>query len=471
MNPEILRATIRDKYAAIARGETLSCCAPTGSGETTDMIGDSYVGVEGYVGDADLKLGCGLPVEHAGLEPGQTVLDLGSGAGLDAFVARRIVGEGGHVIGVDFTPEMVEKARANATKLGYDNVRFERGDIEALPFADASVDVVISNCVLNLVPDKARAFAEMARVLRPGGHFCISDVVTRGALSAAVRASAELHAGCIAGALDESDYLDQLRSAGFEAAEIIQARPIALSDGLLPDVEGSPLWSVTVRGLRPSSIPSSDSARPTATLKIYEAAMCCSNGLCGPDPDATLVQFAADSRALASAGVDVQRFNLGQTPDAFVANPLVHRALEDEGLGVLPLLILDGKIVCKGRYPTRDELTRLAGLGEVGNGGEPAPAADEGAAEDPSSIFTPEVAELVAIGAAIAANCQPSFRFHHDRARELSVSRGDIFRAVKAAQSVKAPARAMLELAAMFLAPAPAASGAMCCGAGGSGCG
>src|SRR5690606_33683089 len=146
--PESLRTSVRDKYAAVARGEVLSCCGDSGCGDEINMIGDAYDGVEGYVPDADLKLACGLPVEHAGLTPGQTVLDLGGGAGLDALDARRIVGETGRVLGVDFTPEMVEKARKTSAALGYDNVQFEHGDIEDLPFADASVDVVISNCVL-----------------------------------------------------------------------------------------------------------------------------------------------------------------------------------------------------------------------------------------------------------------------------------------------------------------------------------
>lgn len=252
MQPDNLRAIVQDKYASVARGEALSCCGPTGCSEEINMIGDAYAGVEGYVAEADLGLGCGLPVEHAGLAPGQTVLDLGAGAGLDAFVARKIVGDGGRVLGVDFTPEMVAKARANAAKLGYDNVAFEHGDIEALPFADSSVDVVISNCVLNLVPDKARAFAEIARVLRPGGHFCVSDVVARGELPAAVRASAELYAGCVAGALDEAKYLGLLRAAGFENVEVVKARPIALPAGLLAGGGNTPLWSVTVRGLRPA---------------------------------------------------------------------------------------------------------------------------------------------------------------------------------------------------------------------------
>ncbi|HKK92928.1 MAG TPA: arsenite methyltransferase [Longimicrobiales bacterium] len=261
--PDTLRATVRDKYASVARGDTLSCCGPgsgsgsgSGSGcggdgrdEVIDMIGDAYAGVDGYVAEADLKLGCGLPVEHAGLAPGQTVLDLGAGAGLDAFVARRIVGDDGRVLGVDFTPEMVEKARANAEALGYDNVRFEHGDIESLPFADASVDVVISNCVLNLVPDKDRAFREMRRVLRPGGHFCVSDIVSDGELPAAVRASAELHAGCVAGAMEKEEYLGLLRAAGFDDVEVVVDSPVGLPEGLLPDGAPSPLRSVTVRGV------------------------------------------------------------------------------------------------------------------------------------------------------------------------------------------------------------------------------
>lgn len=243
-----LRTTVRDKYAAVARGETLSCCGPDGCADDINMIGDAYDNVEGYVSDADLKLGCGLPVEHAGLAPGQIVLDLGAGAGLDAFVARRIVGETGRVLGVDFTPEMVEKARANAVSLGYTNVHFEHGDIEALPFRDASVDVIISNCVLNLVPDKKKAFFEMARVTRPGGHFCISDVVSRGTLPENIRASAELYAGCVAGAIDQSEYFNLLYEAGFQNVEIVAERPITLPESLVSSHTEAPLYSITVRG-------------------------------------------------------------------------------------------------------------------------------------------------------------------------------------------------------------------------------
>jgi ubiquinone/menaquinone biosynthesis C-methylase UbiE len=221
------------------------------------MIGDSYDDVDGHVPDADLGLGCGIPTEHAGLAPGQTVVDLGSGAGIDAFVARRTVGAAGQVIGVDFTPEMIEKARANATALGAENVRFLQGDIEDLPLDDDIADVVLSNCVLNLVPDKERAFAEMYRVLRPGGHFCVSDIVTRGTLPDAVRQSLSLHAGCVAGALDEEVYLEKIAHAGFEAVEVREQRRIEVPEDVLPEslsrherasFTRDGLWSVTVRG-------------------------------------------------------------------------------------------------------------------------------------------------------------------------------------------------------------------------------
>ena len=379
---EALRQSVRARYAAVARGEALSCCSPSGDLDEVNMIGDAYDGVDGYVEAADLKLGCGLPVEHAGLAPGQTVLDLGAGAGLDAFVARRVVGEAGAVLGVDFTPEMVAKARENAAALGYENVRFEHGDIEALPFEDASVDVVVSNCVLNLVPDKPRAFAEAFRVLRAGGHVCVSDVVSRGTLPASVRASAELYAGCVAGALDREVYLGVVRAAGFEGVEVVAERPIDLPSGLLPDglAHGgaeAPLLSVTVWATRPvcsgggaprataASGPeatqgaSRSAAAPVAALRVYDPPQCCSTGVCGSDVDPALVQFAADLRALAAEGVAVERFNLAQQPEAFVAEPAVVQAVNAVGTSVLPLLVVGGRVVSHGRYPSRDELAAL----------------------------------------------------------------------------------------------------------------
>lgn len=269
-NPDAVRASVREKYAAVASGASFgaftSCCGtPADVAGGIAFIGDDYANVEGHVADADLGLGCGVPTELANIEEGQTVLDLGSGAGIDAFVARRIVGESGRVLGVDMTPEMVALARKNAGTLDYANVEFRLGEIEALPVESGTVDVVISNCVLNLVPDKPRAFAETFRVLRAGGHFCVSDVVTRGALPESVRASAELYAGCVAGAVDEADYVAGLRAAGFDAVEVVKAREIAVPDaavaGLLtPDelagyrASGAGLWSVTVRGTKPHAL-------------------------------------------------------------------------------------------------------------------------------------------------------------------------------------------------------------------------
>lgn len=170
--------------------------------------------------DADLGLGCGLPTEHAGIKPGDSVLDLGSGAGNDCFVARALVGETGKVTGLDFTDEMIQKAKTNNRKLGYANVEFIKGDIEDMPIPENSYDVVISNCVLNLVPDKQKAFSEIFRVLKPGGHFCVSDIVLEGILPSKLQEDAELYAGCVSGAMQKSEYLNIIRSSGFKNIQI-----------------------------------------------------------------------------------------------------------------------------------------------------------------------------------------------------------------------------------------------------------
>jgi SAM-dependent methyltransferase len=260
-----IKRVVRERYASAAVAKT-SCCGPTSCSETADlglnMIGDAYSRVEGYVADADLGLGCGLPTQHAGIKAGDVVLDLGSGAGIDAFVARRIVGASGRVIGVDMTPEMLARARDNAAKLGYDNVEFRLGEIEALPVDDAAIDVVVSNCVLNLVPNKARAFAEIFRVLRPGAHFCVSDIVATGTLPEPIKNAAALYVGCIAGALSLGDYLRLIEEAGFAAIAVIESKPIALPDDVLAQAlsaaeiaafrqSGTQLQSITVRATKP----------------------------------------------------------------------------------------------------------------------------------------------------------------------------------------------------------------------------
>jgi len=232
-----LREDVRSKYASIARtasaGRSKTCCGAKTSEPEYSMIGNAYDGVAGYVAEADLGLGCGLPVEHAGLKPGQAVLDLGSGAGLDAFVARRVVGDSGHIIGVDMTAEMILRARHNARQSGFENVEFRLGEIENLPVLSDSVDVVISNCVLNLVPDKARAFAEIHRVLKPGGHFCISDIVASQALPDWVKGVAEAYAGCVAGAIPRDEYLEVIRQSGFDRISVAAQKRIEVPVDLL----------------------------------------------------------------------------------------------------------------------------------------------------------------------------------------------------------------------------------------------
>jgi ubiquinone/menaquinone biosynthesis C-methylase UbiE len=266
-----IRALVRDRYGAIAR-DSGSCCAPAACGCGSEMapdglnvIGDAYAGVEGRLAEADLNLGCGVPTRHAALRPGEVVLDLGSGAGNDVFIARREVGAEGRVIGVDMTPDMIARARANAAKLGYDNVEFRLGEIEHLPVDAGSVDIVISNCVLNLLPDKAPAFTEMFRVLRPGGRFCVSDIVATGELPAPVREAAVLYVGCVAGALPETEYLRLIGEAGFSTVRIVEARSIALPDEALAAhmsaeelaafrASGTALRSVTVLARKPGQV-------------------------------------------------------------------------------------------------------------------------------------------------------------------------------------------------------------------------
>ena len=237
-----IKRLVRERYSSAALGKG-SCCGPKiccDSGSDTggpdlglDMIGDAYQTIDGYLPEADLSLGCGLPTQHAGIKEGDIVLDLGSGAGIDAFVARRIVGKRGRVIGVDMTPEMITLARQNAAKLGYDNVEFRFGEIERVPIETATVDVVVSNCVLNLVPNKARAFSEIFRVLRPGAHFCVSDIVATGELSEPMRQAAALYVGCFAGALPRENYLRVIEEAGFENVKVAETKPIELADGVL----------------------------------------------------------------------------------------------------------------------------------------------------------------------------------------------------------------------------------------------
>jgi len=233
-----LKNMVKERYARIAEQgkaeNAASCCgATTPTNKVYNIMMDDYTGTGGYVADADLGLGCGLPIQFAKIEKGNTVIDLGSGAGNDCFVARHETGVEGKVIGIDFTPIMVQKARANAEKLGYNNVEFREGDIDNMLVSDNIADVVVSNCVLNLVPNKEMVIKEIFRVLKPGGHFSISDIVLVGDLPEALREDAEMYAGCVAGAIQKADYLQHIQAAGFEDITLQKEKPITIPDDIL----------------------------------------------------------------------------------------------------------------------------------------------------------------------------------------------------------------------------------------------
>lgn len=233
-----LKEIVKEKYALIAeQGKTsnaASCCGATSpSDKVYSIMMDDYTDIKGYLPDADLGLGCGLPTQYAAISKGDTVIDLGSGAGNDCFVARHETGPEGKIIGIDFTAAMVSKARKNAEKLNFNNVEFREGDIDQMPVNDAVADVVVSNCVLNLVPDKPKVISEIFRVLKPGGHFSISDIVLVGELPSALREDAEMYAGCVAGAIQKKDYLDQIEKAGFKNILIQKIKPIVIPGDLL----------------------------------------------------------------------------------------------------------------------------------------------------------------------------------------------------------------------------------------------
>lgn len=240
-NESEIKELVKEKYSQIATqsrtANASSCCGATGccGDDVYNIMADDYTKLEGYVADADLGLGCGLPTEFAQIKEGDIVIDLGSGAGNDAFIARRIAGEKGKVIGIDFTEAMIARARDNAEKLGYNNVEFRQGDIESMPVTSNKADVIVSNCVLNLVPNKYKVFSEIYRVLKPGGHFSISDIVLEGPLPEKWKEVAELYAGCVSGAIQKSEYLGIIDEAGFSNITLQKDKTIVIPDEILAE--------------------------------------------------------------------------------------------------------------------------------------------------------------------------------------------------------------------------------------------
>ncbi|HQQ93626.1 MAG TPA: arsenite methyltransferase [Bacteroidia bacterium] len=261
---EQIKDMVRQKYSEIALQDketnASSCCGATSSccGDAVyNIMSEDYQKLEGYNPDADLGLGCGLPTQFANIRKGDVVIDLGSGAGNDCFVARHETGSEGKVIGIDFTEAMISKARANAEKLGFHNVEFRQGDIEKMPVTSNIANVVVSNCVLNLVPNKAAVFQEIHRVLKPGGHFCISDVVLVGQLPDSLKNVAEMYAGCVAGAIQKEEYLHLIKQTGFTNIHVQKEKAIIIPDDILAQyisqdeirtfkASGTGIFSITV---------------------------------------------------------------------------------------------------------------------------------------------------------------------------------------------------------------------------------
>jgi ubiquinone/menaquinone biosynthesis C-methylase UbiE len=252
-----VKKMVRQKYSEIALQEKetnqASCC---GSGccstEVYNIMADDYTELAGYNPDADLGLGCGLPTEFAKIKKGDVVIDLGSGAGNDAFIARHETGETGKVIGIDFTPAMIERARTNAEARGFNNVEFRQGDIEKMPVTANTADVIVSNCVLNLVPNKEGVIKEIYRVLKPGGHFSISDIVLEGQLPKQIREAAEMYAGCVAGAIQKEVYLELIEANGFKRITVLKDKAITIPDDILGNYlsEGVEAFKQSGTGIR-----------------------------------------------------------------------------------------------------------------------------------------------------------------------------------------------------------------------------
>ena len=349
-----IRETVRETYAQAARAAAArqgagSCCGPIAltDADRAQVFGATLYDTADTEGATETaiaaSLGCGVPTAVADLHEGETVLDLGSGAGADVLISARRVGPTGKAIGLDMTDEMLELARANAAQAGVTNVEFVKGFIEEIPLADGSVDVIVSNCVLNLSGDKPKVFAEAARVLKPGGRFAVSDVVAGRDMDDATRADLAAYTGCIAGALTEEEFRDGLQAAGFADVEIRETHRVH-----------EHATSAIIRARKPDA-----TAARARRIELYEPAMCCQTGVCGPSVDQQLIDVREDLRWAEAQGAEVSRHNLFSDPDAFVTNPKVTGLMAAFGEAALPALVLDGDIAIHGRYPSREELADL----------------------------------------------------------------------------------------------------------------
>jgi arsenite methyltransferase len=371
---------VKEKYGETARLVAAgkgsgSCCGAGACCDTVDPItSDLYDEAQksGLPEKAVLaSLGCGNPTALAELKLGETVLDLGSGGGIDVLLSAKRVGPSGKAYGLDMTDDMLALARENQQKAGIENVEFLRGEIENIPLPDNSVDVIISNCVINLSADKDRVLREAFRVLKPGGRFAVSDVVVRGKVPENIQQNMLLWVGCIAGALEDDQYRVKLAKAGFEGIDIEPTRVYSIEDAraflsgqgidvdaMAAAVEGK-FMSAFIRATKPTT------AKRRRTIQVFDPALCCSTGACGVDLDQALVTFSADAAWAKESGAQIERFNLAQQPMAFAENAVVKGFLERSGEEALPVVLIDGEVAVAGRYPNRGELARWAGISPI----------------------------------------------------------------------------------------------------------
>lgn len=358
MNAQETKEQVQQRYAAAAlrvQSGAPGCCSATTEFPEADAITSNLYSEEESatlpLAARLASLGCGNPTALAELLPGEVVLDLGSGGGIDVLLSARRVGPTGKAYGLDMTDEMLALARENQAKAGATNVEFLKGDIEHIPLPDSSVDVIISNCVVNLSADKDQVLREAFRVLKPGGRWAISDIVVRGEMPEAIRSDAALWSSCISGALEESDYRAKLAAAGFTGIDLEPTRLYA-ADEIAPGAPDGLFASMFVRGRKPSAV----------KVQVYDPAMCCTSGVCGPTIDPVLARFSADLDWLSSQGIAVERYNLSQAPAAFVAAPVVQAALAADGTACLPMILVNGEVRSQGKYPVRFTLAKWAGL-------------------------------------------------------------------------------------------------------------
>ena len=401
MGERMLIDDVRNQYAGVAKGALSNESAAVRS--IASAFGYSEDELNLLPAEANMGLSCGNPLALAGIREGEVVVDLGCGGGMDVFLAARKVGPMGRVIGIDMTREMLERARQGQQKLGLTNVEFHQSTIDRLPLKDDSVDCVISNCVINLVPDKLAVFREILRVLKPGGRVALSDIALKQELPEAVKQSVEAYVGCISGAVLIDEYRSLLEKAGFKSVVVtdtgadLNAYAMASeggccgggscgadTDAAVDNLEQKTLHdglasvmqsfdanafaaSVRVHALKHAStvpvnaIPvlnlhSVSKEKAMKSVQVYDKPMCCSTGVCGPAVDPVLPKFAADLDWLKGQGNSVERYNLAQQPQAFIENRAIHHLLSTAGTDCLPIVVVDGEIVSQSVYPSREDL-------------------------------------------------------------------------------------------------------------------